>query len=36
MLTVADKAKIVAEFGRNPQDTGLSRGSDCIIICKNR
>ena len=22
MLTVADKAKIVAEFGRNPQDTG--------------
>ena len=21
MLTVADKAKIVAEFGRNPQDT---------------
>ena len=22
MLTAADKAKIVAEFGRNPQDTG--------------
>lgn len=22
MLTVADKAKIVTEFGRNPQDTG--------------
>ena len=22
MLTVADNAKIVAEFGRNPQDTG--------------
>ena len=22
MLVVADKAKIVAEFGRNPQDTG--------------
>ncbi len=22
MLTVADKAKIVAEFGRNPHDTG--------------
>ena len=22
MLTVADKAKNVAEFGRNPQDTG--------------
>lgn len=22
MLKVADKAKIVAEFGRNPQDTG--------------
>mgnify|MGYP003600873648 FL=1 len=22
MLTVADKAKIVAEFGRHPQDTG--------------
>ena len=22
MLTVEDKAKIVAEFGRNPQDTG--------------
>ena len=22
MLTVADKAKIVAEFGRTPQDTG--------------
>ena len=22
MLTVADKTKIVAEFGRNPQDTG--------------
>ena len=22
MLTVADKAKIVAEFGSNPQDTG--------------
>ena len=22
MLTVADKAKIVAEFGRNPKDTG--------------
>ena len=22
MLTVADKAKIVAELGRNPQDTG--------------
>lgn len=22
MLTVADKSKIVAEFGRNPQDTG--------------
>ena len=22
MLTVADKAKIAAEFGRNPQDTG--------------
>ena len=22
MLTVADKAKIVVEFGRNPQDTG--------------
>lgn len=22
MLTVADKAKIVAEFGRNPQDSG--------------
>lgn len=22
MLTVADKAKIVAEFGRKPQDTG--------------
>ena len=22
MLTVADKAKIVAAFGRNPQDTG--------------
>ena len=22
MLTVADKAKTVAEFGRNPQDTG--------------
>lgn len=22
MLTVADKAKIVAEYGRNPQDTG--------------
>ena len=22
MLAVADKAKIVAEFGRNPQDTG--------------
>ena len=22
MLTLADKAKIVAEFGRNPQDTG--------------
>lgn len=22
MLTVADKVKIVAEFGRNPQDTG--------------
>lgn len=22
MLTVADKARIVAEFGRNPQDTG--------------
>ncbi len=34
MLTVADKAKIVAEFGRNPQDTGYPEVQIALLTAR--
>ncbi|NLK84671.1 MAG: 30S ribosomal protein S15 [Aeromonadales bacterium] len=34
MLTVADKAKIVAEFGRNPSDTGYPEVQIALLTAR--